>query len=86
MGNPVQVVLGKTTVSIGQGKKKRNEPIRFDKVLPSATSSNLRPAPVCPNFSLNNQYSFHNLEEADKRELKGQKNKHTAQAHMATTV
>ena len=38
-------------------------------------SSNFRPALVCLSFSLNNQYSFHNLEEADEHELKDEKQK-----------
>ena len=59
-------------------KEKRNKPIRFDKVLPSSMSSYFRPAPVCPSFSLNNWYSFRNLEEADEYELK-EKKKCTAQ-------
>ena len=80
MGTPVWVVLERDMVSsIGHGKEGKDEPIRFDNALPSSTSSNFRPASVCPSFPLNNQYSFHNLEKADEYELKDKEQKHTVQ-------
>ena len=51
-GTPALVVLEKQQLAVGNGREKGNQPIRFNKALPSSTSSNFKPAPICPSFSL----------------------------------